>query len=172
MFAAYKVERPHGQSPHGLQAASQATPWALPFSTAAYLLVAAVLGPTLWRERRRAGLTDFAVALVFLGIGILATIFGVVVLVDQSPVGGHVWPPFAACLIALIPPVLIGLARWQDRFTPLHRKVAGNCHLNRETRDEVAAAGFDVGDIRPVRIPGSHPLVRSGLQGVAIKTSS
>jgi len=64
------------------------------------------------------------------------------------------------------------LAHWQDRFTPLHRKVAGNCHLNRETRDEVAAAGFDVGNIRPVRIPGSHPLVRSGLQGVAIKTSS
>ena len=64
------------------------------------------------------------------------------------------------------------LARWQDRFTPLHRKVAGNCHLNRKTRDEVAAAGFDVADLHAVRIPGSHPLVRSGLQGVAIKTSS
>jgi ubiquinone/menaquinone biosynthesis C-methylase UbiE len=64
------------------------------------------------------------------------------------------------------------LARWQDRFTPLHRKVAGNCNLNRRTKDEVAAAGFDVADLRPVRIPGSHPLVRSGLQGVAIKTSS
>ena len=64
------------------------------------------------------------------------------------------------------------LARWQDRFTPLHRKVAGNCHLNRKTKDEVAAAGFDVTDLRPVRIPGSHPLVRAGLQGVAIKTSS
>jgi ubiquinone/menaquinone biosynthesis C-methylase UbiE len=64
------------------------------------------------------------------------------------------------------------LARWQDRFTPLHRKVAGNCNLNRRTKSEVAAAGFDVADLRPVRIPGSHPLVRSGLQGVAIKTSS
>jgi len=64
------------------------------------------------------------------------------------------------------------LARWQDRFTPLHRKVAGNCHLNRATKDEVAAAGFDVTDLRDVRIPGSHPLVRSGLQGVAIRTSS
>ena len=64
------------------------------------------------------------------------------------------------------------LASWQDRLTPLHRKVAGNCNLNRRTRDEVAAAGFDVAGLRPVRIPGSHPLVRSGLQGVAIKTSS
>ena len=64
------------------------------------------------------------------------------------------------------------LARWQDRLTPLHRKVAGNCNLNRRTRDEVAGAGFDVASLRAVRIPGSHPLVRSGLQGVAIKTSS
>jgi ubiquinone/menaquinone biosynthesis C-methylase UbiE len=64
------------------------------------------------------------------------------------------------------------LARWQDRLTPLHRRVAGNCHLNRKTRDEIGAAGFDVSDLRAVRIPGSHPLVRSGLQGVAIKTSS
>lgn len=64
------------------------------------------------------------------------------------------------------------LARWQDRFTPLHRKVAGNCRLNRKTKDEVVAAGFDVSDLHPVRIPGSHPLVRIGLQGVAIKTSS
>jgi ubiquinone/menaquinone biosynthesis C-methylase UbiE len=64
------------------------------------------------------------------------------------------------------------LARWQDRFTPLHRKVAGNCHLNRETKDAVAAAGFDAADIHVTRIPGSHPLVRSGIQGVAIKTSS
>jgi ubiquinone/menaquinone biosynthesis C-methylase UbiE len=64
------------------------------------------------------------------------------------------------------------LARWQDRFTPLHRKVAGNCHLNRKTKDAVDAAGFDVSDLQAVRIPGSHLLVRSGLQGVAIKTSS
>ena len=64
------------------------------------------------------------------------------------------------------------LARWQDRFTPIHRKVAGNCHLNRKTKDEIAAAGFDVSGLHSVRIPGSNPLVRSGLQGVAINTSS
>jgi ubiquinone/menaquinone biosynthesis C-methylase UbiE len=64
------------------------------------------------------------------------------------------------------------LARWQDRFTPLHRKVAGNCHLNRDTRQAVAEAGFDATGVTTTRIPGSHPLVRSGIQGVAIKTSS
>ena len=82
---------------------------------AAYLVVAAALVPTLWRERRRAGVTDLALALVFPGIGIPAAIFGVVVLVDRSPVGGHVWPSFAACVIGLVPPLLVGFARWQDR---------------------------------------------------------
>jgi ubiquinone/menaquinone biosynthesis C-methylase UbiE len=64
------------------------------------------------------------------------------------------------------------LARWQNRFTPLHRKLAGNCHLNRDTKRAVAEAGFDATGIATTRIPGSHPLVRSGIQGVAIKTSS
>jgi SAM-dependent methyltransferase len=64
------------------------------------------------------------------------------------------------------------LARWQDRCTPLHKRIAGNCRLNRDTASAVAAAGFDASGLEPVRIPGSHPLVRSGLQGVAIKTSS
>ena len=86
---------------------------------AAYLVVAALLGPTLWRERRRAGVSDVALALVFPGIGIPAAIFGALVLWDRSPIGGHVWPSFAACVIALIPPVLVGLARWQERTDPL-----------------------------------------------------
>ena len=64
------------------------------------------------------------------------------------------------------------LAQWQDRLTPLHRRVAGNCHLNRDTQRTVAAAGFDATGVQSTRIPGSHPLVRSGVQGVAIKTSS
>ena len=86
---------------------------------AAYLLVALVLGPTLWRERSRASLTDIAVALVFPGIGIPAAIFGIVVLADKQPIGGHVWPPFVACLIGLVPPALVVLARWHDRSNVL-----------------------------------------------------
>jgi PAS domain S-box-containing protein len=82
---------------------------------AAYLLVAAALGPSLWRERRRAAAMDLALALVFPGIGIPAAIFGAVVLWDRSPIGGHVWASFAACLIALIPPVLVGVARLRGR---------------------------------------------------------
>jgi ubiquinone/menaquinone biosynthesis C-methylase UbiE len=63
-------------------------------------------------------------------------------------------------------------ARWQHRLTPLHRKLAGNCHLDRDTKTTVAAAGFDVSDVEPTELPGTHALVRPGLQGVAIKTSS
>jgi len=33
-----------------------------------------------------------------------------------------------------------GVGRWQDRFTPLWRRVAGGCHLNRETGTALAAA--------------------------------
>jgi ubiquinone/menaquinone biosynthesis C-methylase UbiE len=63
-------------------------------------------------------------------------------------------------------------ARWQDRLTPLHKRMAGNCHLNRDTRAAVAASGFDAADVERTRLPGTHPLVRPGIQGVATKTSS
>jgi SAM-dependent methyltransferase len=63
-------------------------------------------------------------------------------------------------------------ARWQERLTPLHRKLAGNCHLNRDTRAAVARAGFDTERVEGTHLPGTHALVRPGIQGVAIKTSS
>jgi PAS domain S-box-containing protein len=73
---------------------------------AAYLVVAGGLAPTLWRERRRVTAPDVALSAIFLGVGILAAIFGAVVLHDRSPVGGHVWPPFAATVVALIPALI------------------------------------------------------------------
>jgi ubiquinone/menaquinone biosynthesis C-methylase UbiE len=63
-------------------------------------------------------------------------------------------------------------ARWQDRLTPLHRRLAGNCHLNRDTRAALEAAGFAVHDLASADLPASHPLVRPSIYGVAIKTSS
>ena len=65
-----------------------------------------------------------------------------------------------------------GTARWQGRLTPLHKRLAGNCHLNRDTRTAVAQAGFDTERVESTTLPGTHPLVRPGIQGVAIKTSS
>lgn len=64
------------------------------------------------------------------------------------------------------------VARWQGRLTPLHRKIAGNCHLNRDTLGAVAAAGFETAGVEHTHLPGTHALVRPGIQGVATKTSS
>ena len=63
-------------------------------------------------------------------------------------------------------------ARWQERLTPLHRRLAGNCHLNRDTLASVEAAGFDAREVARIELPGTHALVRPGIQGVATKTSS
>jgi PAS domain S-box-containing protein len=79
----------------------------------AYLAVAAALAPTLWRERHRVAVTDVALAAIFPAIGIPALIFGAVVLYDRSPIGGHVWPPFAAMVVALLP-ALVFLRRWSE----------------------------------------------------------
>jgi len=36
------------------------------------------------------------------------------------------------------------IAGWQDAATPLWKRIAGNCHLNRDTRGEVERAGFQI----------------------------
>ncbi len=64
------------------------------------------------------------------------------------------------------------LARWQDRLTPLHRRISGNCHLNRETLATIEAAGFETNGVERLDLPGTPAIFRPGLQGVAINTSS
>ena len=61
-----------------------------------------------------------------------------------------------------------GLARWQDRCTPLSSAVGGGCHLNRDTRQNIEAAGFAfeaVEEEPETRI--SIPLFRPHLQAAA-----
>jgi two-component system, NtrC family, sensor histidine kinase KinB len=81
---------------------------------ALYVVVTVALAPTLWRERRRLAVPDVAVAAMFPCISILAAIYGAVVLYDRRPVGGHVWPPFVATLVGLVPGMLF-LVRWRER---------------------------------------------------------
>ena len=64
------------------------------------------------------------------------------------------------------------LAAWQDRLTPIHRRVAGGCRLNRDTLATVARSGFDVSRVEPVALPEALALYRPGIRGLAIKTSS
>lgn len=39
------------------------------------------------------------------------------------------------------------VARWQDRLTPIQRRVAGGCHLNRPIAELIAGAGLDLGPV-------------------------
>ena len=60
------------------------------------------------------------------------------------------------------------VARWQDRLTPVQRRLAGGCHLNRPIRDLIATAGLDLDRIDTYFLPG--PKVFSHMyEGVATK---
>jgi ubiquinone/menaquinone biosynthesis C-methylase UbiE len=41
----------------------------------------------------------------------------------------------------------VGVRRWQDRLTPLWRKLAGGCHLNRPIEGLISQAGFQIADL-------------------------
>jgi ubiquinone/menaquinone biosynthesis C-methylase UbiE len=47
-----------------------------------------------------------------------------------------------------------GVARWQDRLTPVQRRVAGGCHLNRPIADLVDLSSLDLGPVENYAIRG------------------
>lgn len=49
------------------------------------------------------------------------------------------------------------VARWQDRLTPVWRRIAGGCHLNRAIPALIEGAGFRIHDIARYDIPGPRP---------------
>jgi len=52
----------------------------------------------------------------------------------------------------------LGVRRWQDRLTPTWRKIAGNCHMNREIKNLLEAAGFQIQTLETGYIPGPRIL--------------
>jgi len=46
------------------------------------------------------------------------------------------------------------VARWQDRLTPLQRRLAGGCHLNRPIETLVRASGLELAKISNYEFPG------------------
>lgn len=50
-----------------------------------------------------------------------------------------------------------GVARWQDRLTPLWQRVSGGCHLNRRIDDLIRAAGFHIDGIRMGYLRSRNP---------------
>ena len=48
--------------------------------------------------------------------------------------------------------------RWQDRLTPLWRRIGGGCHLNRDIPALLAAGGFACDVVQTMYLPGPRPL--------------
>lgn len=51
-----------------------------------------------------------------------------------------------------------GVRKWQNRLTPVWRRLGGGCHLNRKMDDLVRGAGFTIADLRTEYVPGPRPL--------------
>ena len=50
------------------------------------------------------------------------------------------------------------IARWQRRLTPAWRRIAGDCHMDRDVPALLDAAGFKVDDLQQGYIPGPRVL--------------
>jgi PAS domain S-box-containing protein len=148
---------------------------------AVYAAVAGAILPVLWRERRRAHVLDWAVVLVFPGIAIAAGIFGVLVLQDRRPFGGHVWVSLAACCVAVAPALLLLLRRGDRAF------VAGGVGRSIQAEERVSMRDRELGAVAEIStalsragdaVGAARPLTRhvadltgAGFVGVAIVTT-
>ena len=60
--------------------------------------------------------------------------------------------------------------RWQNRLTPLWRRLMGNCHLNRETEQAILDTGFEITRIERESMRKAPSVVRPTIRGIARKT--
>ncbi len=130
---------------------------------AAYVAVTGALVPVLLRDRALTHPLDWALVLVFPGVAIAAGIFGVLVIEESRPVGGHLWVSFGAALAALTPAALL-LARWRDRAF-----VVGGIGRTRAAEDLVSTRDRELGAVAEISnalararspIEAARPLVR------------
>lgn len=59
-----------------------------------------------------------------------------------------------------------GVVAWQDRLTPVWKRIAGGCHLNRKIDELIKAAGFQIEELRTCYLPGPRPMTYT-YQGIA-----
>ncbi|HLI52739.1 MAG TPA: class I SAM-dependent methyltransferase [Acidimicrobiales bacterium] len=57
-------------------------------------------------------------------------------------------------------------ARWQRRIEPAWKRLAGNCHLTRDTAAALADAGFDTSTLVAEDMPRAPGIVRPTIRGV------
>ncbi|MBI3568708.1 MAG: class I SAM-dependent methyltransferase [Gemmatimonadetes bacterium] len=60
--------------------------------------------------------------------------------------------------------------KWQHRIEPVWKRVAGNCHLTRNTEDAIRAAGFTVERIERESMRKAVSFVRPTIRGYAVRT--
>jgi len=60
------------------------------------------------------------------------------------------------------------VARWQDRLTPLQRRVAGGCHINRRIDELITGSGLEMTRMDTYYLSGPKPFGYS-YEGVATK---
>ena len=51
-----------------------------------------------------------------------------------------------------------GVRQWQNRLTPLWKRVAGGCHLNRPVAEMIREAGFAIVELRNQYVSGPRPM--------------
>ena len=51
-----------------------------------------------------------------------------------------------------------GVRKWQDRLTPVWKRIGGGCHLNRPIRSLVENAGFAITELRTGYMKGPKPM--------------
>ena len=59
-----------------------------------------------------------------------------------------------------------GVVAWQDRLTPLWKRIGGGCHLNRKIDEIIKGAGFHIPELTTSYIPGPRPMTYM-YQGIA-----
>jgi ubiquinone/menaquinone biosynthesis C-methylase UbiE len=47
---------------------------------------------------------------------------------------------------------------WQDRMTPLWKRLGGGCHLNRKIDELISGVGFQIVDLKTFYLPGPRPM--------------
>jgi len=65
-----------------------------------------------------------------------------------------------------------GRLRWQHRLEPLWKRIAGGCHLTRDTGAALRAAGFVIEGEQRSSMRKAPPVVRPTIRGVARKLSA
>ena len=88
-----------------------------------YLLAAATLAPSLWRDRGRIRTLELTLALMFPAVGVAAVLLAVAVLVDGEAIGGDGWLAFVGTIVSAIPPIVY-FVRFRERdliLTGSHR---------------------------------------------------